>query len=212
MTKHFTEKNFKTEYSTEFDATNYDSVILYRTPLTIYSYSVWDPDEKVWAENGIGSIYAGKPEYVQLSVPDYNSFVDAYNNEIQKRFEVKGLTESPTLMAKLEGNLYLGNSGEPNQYYHGGKGQSAPSNLQLLSETAFELGYNSGSNASEYVTGSGVTSGEETDHGVRAELDVLAGTKHFKAGFYAAYEYMSGNCISKTSETSTLDSSAPACT
>ena len=66
MTRHFTETSFRTEHSTEFDATNYDSVILYRTPMTIYSYSVWDTEKEKWIENGIGSIYAGKPEYVQM--------------------------------------------------------------------------------------------------------------------------------------------------
>ena len=81
MTRHFTETSFRTEHSTEFDATNYDSVILYRTPMTIYSYSVWDTEKEKWIENGIGSIYAGKPEYVQMSVSDYNSFVDAYNKK-----------------------------------------------------------------------------------------------------------------------------------
>ena len=146
MTRNFTEKNFRTEHTTEFNATNYDSVILYRTPMTIYSYSVWDSEKNEWIENGIGSIYANKPEYVQMSVSDYNSFVDVYNTEVQKRFKDKGLTESPTLMQKLEGNLYIGNPGDPYEYYHGGKGQSAPSNLQIVSDTAFELGYNSGSN------------------------------------------------------------------
>ena len=203
MTRHFTETSFRTEHSTEFDATNYDSVILYRTPMTVYSYSVWDTEKKKWIENGIGSIYAGKPEYVQMSVSDYNSFVDAYNKEIQKRYKDKGLTESPTLMEKLKGNLYIGNEGDPYEYYHGGKGQRAPSNLQILSDTAFELGYNSGSNASEYVTGSSVTSGDEDGHGVHFELEGKAGNKFFKAGVYGAYEHMWGQSTSKTNEEST---------
>ena len=203
MTRHFTETSFRTEHSTEFDATNYDSVILYRTPMTIYSYSVWDTEKEKWIENGIGSIYAGKPEYVQMSVSDYNSFVDAYNKEIQKRYKDKGLTESPTLMEKLKGNLYIGNEGDPYEYYHGGKGQMAPSNLKILSDTAFELGYNSGSNASEYVTGSSVTSGDEDGHGVHFELEVKAGSKFFKAGVYGAYEHMWGQSTSKTNEKST---------
>ena len=203
MTRHFTETSFRTEHSTEFDATNYDSVILYRTPMTIYSYSVWDTEKEKWIENGIGSIYAGKPEYVQMSVSDYNSFVDAYNKEIQKRYKDKGLTESPTLMEKLKGNLYIGNEGDPYEYYHGGKGQMAPSNLKILSDTAFELGYNSGSNASEYVTGSSVTSGDEDGHGVHFELEGKAGSKFFKAGVYGAYEHMWGQSTSKTNEKST---------
>ena len=203
MTRHFTETSFRTEHSTEFDATNYDSVILYRTPMTIYSYSVWDTEKEKWIENGIGSIYAGKPEYVQMSVSDYNSFVDAYNKEIQKRYKDKGLTESPTLMEKLKGNLYIGNEGDPYEYYHGGKGQMAPSNLKILSDTAFELGYNSGSNASEYVMGSSVTSGDEDGHGVHFELEVKAGSKFFKAGVYGAYEHMWGQSTSKTNEKST---------
>ena len=171
--------------------------------MTIYSYSVWDSEKNEWIENGIGSIYANKPEYVQMSVSDYNSFVDVYNTEVQKRFKDKGLTESPTLMQKLEGNLYIGNPGDPYEYYHGGKGQSAPSNLQIVSDTAFELGYNSGSNASSLVTGSSVTSGDETGHGVHFDLSVKGGGKAFKAGLYGSYEHMWGQSTSETKGSST---------
>ena len=121
----------------------------------------------------------------------------------KKRYKDKGLTESPTLMEKLKGNLYIGNEGDPYEYYHGGKGQMAPSNLKILSDTAFELGYNSGSNASEYVTGSSVTSGDEDGHGVHFELEGKAGSKFFKAGVYGAYEHMWGQSTSKTNEKST---------
>ena len=58
MTDHFQANHYSTEYTTEFAATGYDSVVLYRIPVTFYLYSIWNPEKKEWVESGLGTAYA----------------------------------------------------------------------------------------------------------------------------------------------------------
>lgn len=203
MTDHFQANHYSTEYTTEFAATGYDSVVLYRTPVTFYLYSIWNPEKKEWVESGLGTAYAGKPEYVQMSVSDYNQFVDKYNATLDDRYAQSELTKKPNYLDKLSSDLYVGNSGDPYSYYHKGKGQSSPTDLAMLNGTVFELGYNSGHNASEFVVGEAVTSGLEQQHGLLFDLTITGGAPWIKAGGYVTFENMWGTTVSKTKAEST---------
>ena len=63
----------------------YKRQVLYRTPVFIYEYVVYVPgageNGDGWDEvnNRLAISVPNKPSYIQMSVDDFNSFVDVYN-------------------------------------------------------------------------------------------------------------------------------------
>ncbi len=190
-TKTWAEQEFSKSITVGFDAVH-DSVIVYRTPVVFYSYDVWKPDTGAWEENGLGISYANTPEYQQLSVEDYNSFVEKYNAEGEKRAQEKGSTDPFPALSKLGDGLYLGCEGDPTKYYQGG---DAPAGYSVIDDHEHALGYNGGKDFTEFESGESVTAGMEREDGVSFEFEVTFGAEFAKAGPYFSLEDMQGHTV-----------------
>ena len=199
-TRDWTENNTTTEYTNTFGADVHDSVIVFRTPVITYSYDIWDTQKNkpAWENNAMAMSYVEGCEYVQLSIDDYNKFVDEYNKEAEKREKDSGKKDSITRLEKLGSGLYLGNEGLPTEYY-GAKTatQKQPENFSTLSKITHELGYDGGFNASEFVTGTSVTSGSESAQGFNISFEATVGF-YGQVGAYESYEELKGHSISTT--------------
>ena len=198
-TKTWSETEYSTDISVGFDAVH-DSVIVYRTPVVFYSYDVWKPDTGKWEENGLGISYANTPEYQQLSVDDYNSFVEQYNAEGERRAKEKGSTTEFPALSPLGEGLYLGCEGDPTKYYQGG---DQPAGYTVIDEHEHALSYNGGEDFTEFETGESVTKGSEREDGVSFDFEVTFGAEFAKAGPYFSLEDMKGHTVTtvKTDKT-----------
>ena len=202
-TRDWTDNTLTTEYSNTFGADTHDSVIVFRTPVITYSYDIWDTQKNTqeWASNAMALSYVEGCEYVQLSIDDYNAFVDEYNKEAEKREKESG--KEVTRLEKLGNDLYLGNEGTPSEYY-GAKGaaQKQPEKFTVLSKITHALGYNGGFDASEFVTGSSVTTGSESAQGFNISFEATAGF-YGQVGAYESYEELKGHPVSNTNTSKT---------
>ena len=200
-TRTWTEKEFTTEHTVSFEA-DHDSVVVYRTPIIYYMYDVYKPDTDSWEEQGLDISYVRPGEYKQLSVDEYNSFAAEYNKEGKERYQQKKLDPNDFTELKLLGNdTYLGCEGSPGKYY--ADNMDPPAGYGVIDDHTHTLGYNGGSDATELVTGSSVTTGKEQNDGVSVEFDVLGGPEVFKAGVYGSFEEMWGHSTSDTNSEST---------
>lgn len=203
-------------YSTtdSFATKAYDSVVLQRTPVITYTYEIYDAEKGDWVwddldskEDGTGfSVSVPKtPVYVQMSVTDYDAFVDEYNAKVDEMAEEyqkeTGQTIDTTKMGKISGQkTYLGQEGNPWGY---------ADSLTRISSSTYQLGYNGGETQSSNSTGTAYTQAFESSYGFSFEMSVMAGFKIGNngafAGAYASLEYMhsSSNSTTTASETET---------
>lgn len=202
------EETLTTSTTDNFATKAYDSVVIQRTPVITYTYELYDKNKGGWSwndlestENGTGfAISVPKtPAYVQMSVVDYNTFVDEYNALMK---EETGGAFTP--MVKIDGQKsYLGQEGNPWGY---------ASNLDQISSSNYQLGYNGGETQSTKSDGSATTESIESQHGFSFELSVKAGFEigdnGAKAGVYASLEYMHSSSTSTTTASETETSGA----
>ena len=202
------EETLTTSTTDSFATKAYDSVVLQRTPVITYTYEIYDKSKGGWSwddlestEDGTGfAISVPKtPAYVQMSVVDYNTFVDEYNALMK---EETGGAFTP--MVKIDGQKsYLGQEGNPWGY---------ASNLDQISSSNYQLGYNGGETQSTKSDGSATTESIESQHGFSFELSVKAGFEigdnGAKAGVYASLEYMHSSSTSTTTASETETSGA----
>ncbi|OUN13486.1 InlB B-repeat-containing protein [Flavonifractor sp. An9] len=203
------EETLTTSTTDSFATKAYDSVVLQRTPVITYTYELYDKDKGGWSWDNLESTKAGvgfaisvpkTPAYVQMSVVDYNTFVDEYNALMEE--EAEG--EKFTPMVKIDGQRsYLGQEGNPWGY---------ASNLDQISSSNYQLGYNGGETQSTKSDGSATTESIESQSGFSFEMSIMAGLEIFgngaKAGAYASLEYMHSNSSSTTTASETETSGA----
>ena len=78
-------------------------MVLYRTPVFNYNYQLMSEDGTQWVdleEAGLTISVPKTPTYVQMSVDDYNNFVDVYNAMMAE--ETAGTDDTFTAMKKLD--------------------------------------------------------------------------------------------------------------
>lgn len=73
------------EYSLTVKARAYNTVLVSRTPVFIYAYEILDENGKWSGDTAITLSIPQQPVYQQLSVDDYNGFVDAYNGYMNNK-------------------------------------------------------------------------------------------------------------------------------
>ena len=211
------EETLTTSTTDSFATKAYDSVVLQRTPVFIYTYEFYNAEEGGWTWDSVDSAEDGDgfaisvpktPAYVQMSVTDYDTFVDEYNtqmDELAKAYEEEtGQSITPTKMKKIGGEKsYLGQEGNPWGY---------ASNLTQISSSAYQLGYNGGETQSSKSDGSAYTESFESSSGFSFEQSVMAGFKlagnGAQAGAYASLEYMHSSSSSTTTASETETSGA----
>ena len=191
-TRTWSEHAFENSVSLKFSA-DHDSVVIYRTPVVYYNYDVWKPDTGTWESDAVAISYATSGKYGQLSIKQYNEFVDEYNTEGERRFKEQGITDPFTKLNKIGDGLYLGNEGYPGKYYQGG---DAPAGYSIIDDHEHELSYNGGEDSTEFIHGESVTTGSERQNGVTFDFDFKGGSEFAKAGAYFSLEQMSGQAVS----------------
>lgn len=191
------ERTLTTSYTDSFTAKAYDSVVLYRTPVIGYNYMIYDPDHESWSdgwstENMITVTIPQKPSYVQMSVSDYNDFVDVYNNMMAEE------TGDYTPMKKIDLD-YLGQEGNPYGY-------GTPFTNQL-SLNQYSLGYNGGETSSVSTTGEATSTSIEQSNGFSFEISMEFGYSgafvEATAGVNYSLEEMAGSSTTTTTSSET---------
>ena len=191
------ERTLTTSYTDSFTAKAYDSVVLYRTPVIGYNYMIYDPDHESWSdgwstENMITVTIPQKPSYVQMSVSDYNDFVDVYNSMMAEE------TGDYTPMKKIDLD-YLGQEGNPYGY-------GTPFTNQL-SLNQYSLGYNGGETSSVSTTGEATSTSIEQSNGFSFEISMEFGYSgafvEATAGVNYSLEEMAGSSTTTTTSSET---------
>lgn len=203
-------KTLETSVTNTFTAGFYDTVILYRTPVFVYSYDISYRDQNGKTQTEILQISIPKaPRYEQLSIGRYNEFVDYYNAMLLETGTKQGLSEekcAESYLQRLSDDLYLGSEGDPYGYYlddiSGGL-NPLPEQYGLL----MKLTNNAGQNSAEYTFDQSEGKTEETAHGFTFDLTVTfgldIGAVKARAGGYVSLEYMHGHSTSTTNGTGT---------
>lgn len=187
-------------YTTAFAAQTQDQVIISRIPVTVYKYYVYDDNgKKVVDKNGkaIEDAYAvsipGKPRYYQLSIDEYNAFVDEYNKKISSLANATKLKKicKGELNASGKYDLPGDSEGNPQNYFTDWR---EIGDATTLSHNTLTLSYSGGSSTSEWNKSESSTKATEMSHGFDFELTMMAGGGVFgnnaRFGGYASLDYM----------------------
>lgn len=199
------EKSFEKSYEISFTATEYDTVCIQRTPVILYAYKVWDNDKKDWAKEKDhperdSLMYLSVPQqpiYYQISVDEYNAYVDQYNAETKGKSNVAKLTK----ITKDNNVLPLGATGNPGKYYHTA-GEAGNGWENLSDNKYFALSFNGGSIASSWGESSSMTSGSTMAHGFHFATAHKGGAEFFKVGGYVEldYQHSTGSYVTEAIE------------
>ncbi|MBP5772690.1 MAG: hypothetical protein J6W35_01250, partial [Eubacterium sp.] len=198
-----------TSYTATFRASKNNTVIVNRTPVVSYYYDVWDNENSQWVECGISVPTNLTPVYSQLTIPDYNEFIDQYNQIAAQNASVVGPDyEMPTL-GKIEGKVsgdngqyLLDNEGNPSNYVSTWSGAALDNSANLSNGYDMNLDYAGSNKTIEWEHDESESSSETWSHGAQfyAEFGVKfdAGVYEQHAGGYGGYEYIDGKTKSKS--------------
>lgn len=157
------EKALTTTKSIAFTAGEKDTVIVQRTPVTIYAYAIWDDDINYWQTKADGTpviLYVEVPigpAYYQLTVDKYNEFVDEYADYM------KGKGSVSTLSKITDSVIPLNADGNPQNYYH--RWTSAGTGGKAISDDSFALSTGDSSITSSVDIEESFTEGTSMSHG-----------------------------------------------
>ena len=188
---------YTTTYTTTFEAGSYDTVVVQRTPYVCYEYSYVDIHGNLLTGEDAGSVVfmeAMHPVYFQLSVEEYNQFVDQYNAMADKH-DNEGKTSDGTAvesvgdsyrLVKITDDILPSNAtGNPENYYSTIRGG------EYISQGACALGTNGGFTSSEFSYEVEQSYSAVYAHGMHFELEGVAmvGAGVFGAGAFVALSF-----------------------
>lgn len=189
------EKEWATSYTTIFTAGSYDTVVIQRIPLINYYYDVYDGVTKTWKDNALCVAVPTKPVFYQMSVDNYNLYVQEYNAEIDKAStnpKIKDKIGEYHRLIPIDGTVMPdGNEGNPSAYYR--TWVQAGEGNQCLSASRYQLSLNGGSTTSEWETKVSDTYSTETQHGFHFALSLQFGSDKNSAGGYVNLDYTHGS-------------------
>ena len=143
---------YSEEYSVSFQACAHDTIVVYRIPITIYAYKIWDFETNDWKKYDDGSMYYSttvtrlNPAYAQMTLDEYNKYVDEYNAVLDDT-EVKEGEKLPVYLKHIKTDkvsdgvdvLPVNATGVPANYKH------EIINPEYISKDSFEFGTSGGS-------------------------------------------------------------------
>ena len=194
------EKAYTTTYTTTFEAGSYDTVVVQRTPYICYEYSYVDIHGNLLTGEDAGTVVlmeALQPVYYQLSVDEYNRFVDEYN-AIAEMHDNQGTTkegepvetvgDSYRLVKITDEILPSDAVGNPENYYNSVLGG------EYISQGTYDLGHNGGYTTSEFSNEVEETYKATYAHGMHFELEGVGqftqvAVGHLSAGAFAALSF-----------------------
>ncbi|MDD4369684.1 MAG: fibronectin type III domain-containing protein [Anaerostipes sp.] len=205
-------------YSTTVVAKSYNSVLIQRTPVYIYSYQLaknnssgsggWNNTTYEKGKNMIQYAIPQKPVYFQLSIDEYNDYVDEYNKAADDA-NVGKQSSDPTYIQKLKkiSNSYMkGNEGDPTKYAN----DWDKVNGVNLSKSNISLGYNGTSATNEWTTSGAYTEGVEMNHGFHYSNSLMFGVgalgNKIEIGGYTSLDYTHGTSEYSTTAHATTSS------
>jgi hypothetical protein len=190
------ELTYTTSFTTTFTAGPYDTVVVQRTPYICYEYSFVDINGNLLTGEDAGSVVfmeAMHPVYFQLSVEEYNQFVDEYNAMVERHDtegknadgkEVKNTGDSYRLVKITEDILPFDATGNPENYYSTLRGG------EYISQGTYALGTNGGSTSSEFSYEVEQRYSATYAHGLHFEAEgVLMVGKHVGVGAFVALSF-----------------------
>lgn len=192
------EESVTESYKTSFAAQGHDQVIVSRIPVTVYRYDIYTPKaggSYTVNEDGYSVTVPGKPVYYQLSISEYNEFVDEYNAKIDELSKNDKTKLRLKKIAKDGTDLPEDNEGNPENYWS--SWAAAGKGAATLSQSPLALTYNSGHSSSEWNTSSSTTTSTEISHGFSFDFTIMGGFgllgNNAKAGAYVSLEYLHSN-------------------
>ncbi|MBQ0079511.1 MAG: hypothetical protein KBS66_06460, partial [Eubacterium sp.] len=160
----------------ELAATDKDTVVMQMLPAEYYSYDVLDPESGEWQKNSVGITVARDPVYEQITVGEYNAFVEYYNEWIDNN-------ASDNKDAKLKKvhweDLGLGNAGNPGQYAKLSEDMSDYPGWKQISASEYTLEYEKGQQSSNYAEELGQSSTDIQSWEVAAGIAATTGEDGF---------------------------------
>ena len=207
------------EYSLTVKARAYNTVLVSRTPVFIYAYEILDENGKWSGDTAITLSIPQQPVYQQLSVDDYNGFVDEYNGYMNNKDYHAVIRESdktdkdkkyyyPLVKIDKAANWLDGNEGNPFMYNQLGWGVYSHLGAEQLSQLAIRLGHNGGLNEVSWQKSNIKSVSEEMSHGFYFNFSISYGVfgdgilfSH-DVGFETSLNYSNGSGVSTTTTSS----------
>ena len=207
------------EYSLTVKARAYNTVLVSRTPVFIYAYEILDENGKWSGDTAITLSIPQQPVYQQLSVDDYNGFVDEYNGYMNSKDYHAVIRESdktdkdkkyyyPLVKIDKAANWLDGNEGNPFMYNQLGWGVYSHLGAEQLSQLAIRLGHNGGLNEVSWEKSNIKSVSEEMSHGFYFNFSISFGVfgdgilfSH-DVGFETSLSYSNGSGVSTTTTSS----------
>lgn len=207
------------EYSLTVKARAYNTVLVSRTPVFIYAYEILDENGKWSGDTAITLSIPQQPVYQQLSVDDYNGFVDEYNGYMNNKDYHAVIRESdktdkdkkyyyPLVKIDKAANWLDGNEGNPFMYNQLGWGVYSHLGAEQLSQLAIRLGHNGGLNEVSWQKSNIKSVSEEMSHGFYFNFSISYGVfgdgilfSH-DVGFETSLNYSNGSGVSTTKTSS----------
>ena len=184
-------------YTTTFEAGSYDTVVVQRTPYICYEYAYVDIHGNLLTGENAGTVVLMEPMqpvYFQLSVEEYNRFVDEYNSMAERHdhqgstadgTQIETLGDSYRLVKITEDILPSNATGNPENYFSHLRGGS------FISQGTYALGHNGGYTTSEFSYEVEQSYTATYAHGLHFELEGVAmiGQTVFGAGAFVALSF-----------------------
>ena len=207
------------EYSLTVKARAYNTVLVSRTPVFISAYEILAENGKWSGDTAITLSIPQQPVYQQLSVDDYNGFVDEYNGYMNSKDYHAVIRESdktdkdkkyyyPLVKIDKAANWLDGNEGNPFMYNQLGWGVYSHLGAEQLSQLAIRLGHNGGLNEVSWEKSNIKSVSEEMSHGFYFNFSISFGVfgdgilfSH-DVGFETSLSYSNGSGVSTTTTSS----------
>jgi hypothetical protein len=202
--------SWTTKYTSAFEATNENTVLLERTPIILYDYDMYNAKKGQWMEKAVQVPMPLGPVWSQLSVTEYNEFVDTYNAlaaTLKAKADANHYEYDPPVLYKIidteeshreTGEFLVGNEGDPEKYlkdWHTGDLTGAEKLSQVQD---MQLGYVGSSKTMEYEQETSHSEGEGFSGGFSINFTAQVGAgalgNSAMAGIYVSADFLTGTC------------------
>lgn len=209
------EKGWETSYNSVFETTNQNTVLIQRTPIIFYNYDMYDAKNGKWLENAVQVPMPLGPVWSQLSIKDYNQFVDDYDalvKSIKDSIDTSQYIYDPPVLKKIvdtqadtaeNGEFLIGNEGKPEHYLNDWNNGDLTDAEKLSNMADMQLGYSGSSKTQEYAHSEYYSEGEGFSGGFSLHFSSqwgvgIAGLVDARAGFYVSADFLKGTCHYET--------------
>ncbi len=208
------EDGWTVSYKSSFETTNQNTVLLQRTPIILYDYDMYNAKTKKWMEKAVQVPMPLGPVWSQLSIEDYNAFVDSYDAmvaTIKKQADTNNYKYDPPVLYKIidtaesnkdTGEFLIGNEGKPENYLHDWNNGDLTDAGVLSQGQDMQLTYSGSSKTMEYEHSASHTEGEGFSGGFSINFTCQVGAgalgNSAMAGIYVSADFLKGTCEYKT--------------